>query len=270
MKGYTLAQIFITFIIYAVLGWCLEVTFHLFKSKKFINRGFLHGPLCPIYGVGAVMVLMFLGHLENNFWSIFIGGAVFASLLELVTGYALEKIFNTRWWDYSKKKFNIGGYISLDFSILWGFVSVFMMDLLQPRVNRMVTSIPSNLVDPIALFIFGIFMLDLVTTVRTLVSLRAVLNEINEAKEEWNYKINIIKDNLEDRWDSQLETWDEKLEFIKSEAESEWEDEDGDSLLERFSKIANGLEKRQKAFFDKYPTLISEETKSKLKNLIDR
>lgn len=268
MKGYNLEQIFLTFIIYAVLGWCLEVTFHLFKSKKFINRGFLNGPLCPIYGVGAVLILLFLGNLENSFWSIFLGGAIFASLLELVTGYALEKIFKTRWWDYSGMKFNIGGYITLSFSIIWGFVSVFMMDVLQPRVNSIVMGIPERLVSPVTLFIFTIFAIDGFITIKALVSFRMVLNELYEVKNEWNSKINIIKSELADKWDNQLETFEEKLEFIKREAFEEWKAEDGDSLIDKFIGIANGIGKRQKAFLERYPSLVPDDVKAKIKKII--
>lgn len=268
MKGYTLIQVFLTFIIYAFLGWCLEVTFHLFKSKKFINRGFLNGPICPIYGVGAVMVLLFLGNLENKFWVIFSGGAIFASLLELVTGYTLEKIFNTRWWDYSNNKFNIGGYISLSFTIIWGFVSVFMMYILQPIVNNIVNSIPRAFINPIAVLIFGVFILDLITTIRALVSFKAVLNEIEGLRGQLNSKLDIISKNIEERIDGTIESWDERLVIIKKEIVKLLPTEDVESIVNRFTNIREKLGKRQKRFMEIYPTLVPEEIKNKLKELM--
>ncbi len=268
MKGYTLIQVFLTFIIYAFLGWCLEVTFHLFKSKKFINRGFLNGPICPIYGVGAVMVLLFLGNLGNKFWVIFSGGAIFASLLELVTGYTLEKIFNTRWWDYSNNKFNIGGYISLSFTIIWGFVSVFMMYILQPIVNNIVNSIPRAFINPIAVLIFGVFILDLITTIRALVSFKAVLNEIEGLRGQLNSKLDIISKNIEERIDGTIESWDERLVIIKKEIVKLLPTEDVESIVNRFTNIREKLGKRQKRFMEIYPTLVPEEIKNKLKELM--
>jgi len=259
MEGYNLSQIFITFLIYAFLGWCLEVVFHIFKSKKFINRGFLEGPVCPIYGVGAVLVLGFLGHLSHNFWTIFIGGAIFASLLELVTGYALKKIFNTRWWDYSHKKFNIGGYISLDFTLIWGLVSVFMMDVLQPRVGRIVNRIPDRMVDPIAIIFLIIFLVDLATTVKSLVSFRSILVEIGEMREEWDDKLEERKLELE-----------KGLEDMKKEVQESLEEQSeayDKKRFERLRSINSRLERRHRAFLDKYPDISSEEIMDKLRKI---
>lgn len=266
MEGYTLSQVFITFLIYAFLGWCLEVGFHLFKSKKFINRGFLQGPLCPIYGVGAVLVLGFLGHLDHNFWTIFIGGAIFASILELITGYVLKKTFDTRWWDYSHKRFNIGGYISLDFSLIWGLVSVFMMEVLQPIVGGIVARIPEAMVDPVAMIFLLIFLTDLFTTVRSLVSFRSILRELSEMRTEWDERLE------ERKLERDLALERKKQDFIEEweESEKEWEEQSRiyeKKRLEKLRSINARLELRHRAFLNKYPDISSEEIMDKLRNI---
>ena len=112
------------FFIYALLGWCGEVAFAAVKEKHFVNRGFLNGPLCPIYGVGVVAIVGLGLIAGDNVFVLFVISAIVTSLIELVTGYVLKKLFRTRWWDYSDMPLNIGGYICLPFSLLWGAACV--------------------------------------------------------------------------------------------------------------------------------------------------
>ena len=101
------------FFIYAFLGWTAEVIFAALKNGKFVNRGFLNGPVCPIYGVGMAVLVLLLNPLKNSWWLLFFAGAAFCSILELVTGFVLDKIFKTKWWDYSNEKLNLKGYICI-------------------------------------------------------------------------------------------------------------------------------------------------------------
>ena len=114
--GYTLYEIAAMFFIYAFLGWCIEVIYCGLNEGHFINRGFLNGPVCPIYGAGGVCVILFLTPIKDNIPLLFVGSAVLTSAMELITGYLLNKIFHARWWDYSDAPFNVGGYICLKFS----------------------------------------------------------------------------------------------------------------------------------------------------------
>ena len=101
------------FFVYAFLGWCTEVSFAALTSGRFVNRGFLNGPVCPIYGVGVVIVFFFLDPLRGNTFLLFLGSVLLTSLLEWVTGFVLEKIFHQRWWDYSNEPFNPVSYTHL-------------------------------------------------------------------------------------------------------------------------------------------------------------
>ena len=100
-----------SFFAYAFLGWCMEVSFAALTSGRFVNRGFLNGPVCPIYGCGAVIVLFCLEPLKDHLFWLFVGSVILTSALEWLTGFVLEKIFHERWWDYSDMPFNLGGYI---------------------------------------------------------------------------------------------------------------------------------------------------------------
>lgn len=122
--GFSLYQILAFFLIYSCLGWCLEVIYAAVSTGQLVNRGFLNGPVCPIYGFGMIIVLFTLSPLVDNLLLLYIGGVILPSVLELAGGWALYKLYHTRWWDYSDFPFNIGGYICLEFSLLWGVGTV--------------------------------------------------------------------------------------------------------------------------------------------------
>ena len=101
------------FFVYGFLGWCTEVIFVAFKQHRFVNRGFLNGPICPIYGVGVTLVIACLEAFQSNLLLLYISSVILVTVLEGVTGWAMDKLFHNKWWDYSKLPFNIGGYVCL-------------------------------------------------------------------------------------------------------------------------------------------------------------
>ena len=133
------------FFIYAFLGWCTEVSYAALVTGRFVNRGFLNGPVCPVYGFGVVIVLTCLTPLANNLPLLFLGSVVLTSALEWLTGFVLEKLFHQRWWDYSDQPFNLSGYVCLRFSIAWGFACLFVVKLLHPTVLLFIRLIPKTL-----------------------------------------------------------------------------------------------------------------------------
>ena len=168
------------FFIYAFLGWCTEVSYAATKTGRFVNRGFLNGPWCPIYGLGVVIVLSFLEPLKNNLPLLFLGSVVLTSALEWLTGFLLEKLFAQRWWDYSNEPFNLGGYICLRFSLAWGFACVFVVKLLHPTVLLFIRLIP-HLAGVVLLAVLGAVMaVDLAATVSTIAKLNRRLALIDE------------------------------------------------------------------------------------------
>ncbi|NLL71366.1 MAG: putative ABC transporter permease [Epulopiscium sp.] len=181
--------LFFFFIAYSFLGWCLEVLFHIYTQKKFINRGFLHGPVCPIYGSGAVLMILFLTPLQGNLLYLFVGGVVVATLLEYVTGYVLELAFDTKWWDYSKEPLNIKGYICLRFSLAWGIAGVFLMKILHPTIEKIILAIPEVVEGHLYTLLLIVFVVDVTLTINSLIEFRKILKELVAIKAELNKKI---------------------------------------------------------------------------------
>lgn len=156
------------FIIYAFVGWCVEVAYAALDTGKFVNRGFLNGPYCPIYGFGVVIVVGLLTPLKDNRLILFAGSFVLTTVLEFITGYILEKVFHNKWWDYSDIPFNIKGYICLKFSILWGLGCTFIMDAFHPMIYRIITWIPFVPGVIILCIIASVFAVDCCITVSTI------------------------------------------------------------------------------------------------------
>jgi len=123
---------------YSFLGWAWESGFVSVRQKKLVNRGFVTGPLCTIYGVGAISVYLILKPLADNWVLLYFGGVLTATALEYITAVIMEKLFHTGWWDYSEKKFNFQGRICLGSSIAWGFFTIIMFTVLQPFVELVV------------------------------------------------------------------------------------------------------------------------------------
>lgn len=166
------------FVIYAVLGWCLEVCFCTVNTGKLVNRGFLSGPVCPIYGFGMVIVVAALTPVADSVPALFFWGALLTSALELAAGWTLKKLFHTSWWDYSDVPFNLGGYICLKFSLAWGAAVAAVMRLLHPLVAGMVAAVPRPLGTALLCCALAAFVCDAAVTVNGILKLNRDLGRI--------------------------------------------------------------------------------------------
>lgn len=181
------------FFIYGTLGWMLEVSFQSIKTGKFINRGFLNGPICPIYGVGAAIVIFFLsGIADSNKLMLFLGSIFITTVIELITGFLLDKIFHKHWWDYSDRRFNIGGYVCLEFSIAWGFLCLFLYDINHPLVQKMVDIIPYKAKIYILIILSIIICIDFISTLNTLIGLNKRFKIIDKV----NSELRVVSDDI--------------------------------------------------------------------------
>ena len=142
MTAQHLYYLFQCFFIYAFLGWCTEVAFAAFKERRFVNRGFLNGPICPVYGFGVVAVIHFLTPLRSNLLLLYLGSAILVTAIEWLTGFILEKVFHNKWWDYSNMPLNLNGYVCLLFSLIWGVFCVFFVDVFHPLIDSLLSHIP--------------------------------------------------------------------------------------------------------------------------------
>lgn len=189
---YTLCLLFIYFFIYAIIGWICEVVYCSIPEKKFINRGFLNGPYCPIYGVGALIIITFLMPYVRDPILVFFIGVILTSTLEYITSWGMEKLFHAKWWDYSDHKFNINGRICLLNSVLFGILCVVLMYVVHPIVNDLVDSFSAFWIQVIATIAAVFFLSDLVESTRETVSFNKKLSSVYEATTE-------LKDNLKEK-----------------------------------------------------------------------
>lgn len=221
------------FFVYAFLGWCTEVSFAALTSGKFVNRGFLNGPVCPIYGCGVVIVLFFLEPLRENTLLLFLGSVVLTSVLEWLTGFVLERIFHQRWWDYSNEPFNLGGYICLRFSIAWGLACLLVVDVIHPTIHWLITLIPHTL-GLVLLAVFSAAMVvDLAATVRTIARINRQLTQLDELAGRIKSLSNELGESLAERVLDAAEKGGElrdNLEDVK------------DALEQRRDELQDGLE----------------------------
>ncbi len=187
------------FLIYAFLGWVSEVAFAAVNQGKFVNRGFLNGPVCPIYGFGMLAVVVVLWPLRKNVLLLFLGAAVLTTALEFITGLVLEKFFHDKWWDYSNMPFNIKGYVCLKFSILWGLAAAFIIGGVHPFIYLIISKTPIVLGSVLLAVFAVIFVADFVITLIELLKLPKKLNAMLEVEKMLNSLSDKIGENVSDK-----------------------------------------------------------------------
>ena len=171
------------FFIYGFIGWCCEVGFSAFHAHEFVNRGFLKGPICPIYGFGVVGVVLSMRGAGDNLLVAFLSAAMLTTLLELVTGFLMEKLFHRRWWDYSDKPLNIGGYVCLPVSLFWGAACVVVLKVVHPMISGAVSLLPMPARMALACLFALALVLDLISTLVGVSRMNRQLERLQKAGE---------------------------------------------------------------------------------------
>lgn len=178
---YQFCYYFLIFFIYSVLGFLIESIACSFWEKKIVkDRGFLIGPYCPIYGTGAIMMILFLTKYKNDPLAFFIMAVVYASIIEYLTSYILEKLFKARWWDYSDKKFNVNGRISLSTSFMFGVLGIFLIYFMNPLLEKGLSLIPKDIFICISLIILVFFLIDIIVTFTVVSRLKLNLQSLEK------------------------------------------------------------------------------------------
>ena len=176
------------FFLYGCIGWCVEVVYAAVKEHKLVNRGFLCGPICPIYGIGMVGLVYSVQLIplpdsgSMSAVSIFFIGMVLTTAIELVGGWVLYKLYHIRWWDYSKMKYNLGGYICPQFSLLWGLGSVLMIKVVHPLLARGSNPMPFRVMLILDIVLLIIFVVDVIVSTAAAIGLNKYLSEIDELR----------------------------------------------------------------------------------------
>ena len=208
MHAYYLTQWILFFFIYSFIGWVWESCYVSVRKHQWVNRGFLHGPMLPIYGSGALVILISTIGVRENPWLIFLFGMLAATVLEYITGAVMEKMFHVRYWDYSRQKLNLNGYICVSSSLCWGVFSVLLVRAVHIPVERAVLDIPLFITDGAALVLTVIMTVDLTQSFNEAMDLKQVLAQLEESKEQ----IGEMQEKL-----LQLEEFAERIEVLLKE-----------------------------------------------------
>ena len=184
--------LFATFLFFSILGWLMEVIISLIKFKRFVDRGFLLGPYCPIYGIGCICFIYIIGNFTNNLVLLFVINTIVGSIIEYLTSYILEKCFNARWWDYSKQPLNINGRICIPFSFGFGFGGV-MAQVVNPYIQNFFQSFPILIFNIIIIIIIIWFIIDCIISFNIINKLKLTTLEMySDNTEDISEKIRVV------------------------------------------------------------------------------
>lgn len=235
--------VMLSFFIYGFLGWCTEVVFAAVKEQHFVNRGFLNGPICPIYGLGVTSVVFFLSGFRENLVLLYIASVILVTVLEGITGYLMEKIFHARWWDYSNMPLNIGGYVCVLFSLVWGAACVLIVDFIHPLIMKLLFMIP---------YWIGVFFLtgfsigiisDLYVTAASILKMNKRLAAMQDIAEKLHQISDEIGENIFENVMEAMENRDEMKQKSK---------EFTDEMEQRRKEFKDEIEQHRKELIDKY------------------
>lgn len=242
--------LFIYWVIYAFLGWIVETLYVSIPQKKFVERGFLFGPIIPIYAFGALIILYFLKPFSAHPLFIFTLGTILTSVLEYITSFVMEKIFDMRWWDYSERKFNINGRICLRNSVLFGLLSVVLVTFIHPSIKTTLSQFSSGQLQVFAIVTFILVLTDFIASVSNLVDFKKYISQLHKSQsdiEAWLKEHNVPL------------TFDEVLDNVESAAYSA--DDKVRKKLQDFTQIFNEnkakASKRQKRYLRSFPNIKS-------------
>ncbi len=223
MYQYTIIQWLFFFYFYCFFGWIFESTFVTIKSRKFVNRGFMRGPFLPIYGSGAIMMLVVSMPFQDNLILTYLAGCVGATALEFVTGVAMESLFKVRYWDYSNQKINYKGHICLSSTLAWGFLTIFMTGFLHKGVEKLIFAIPYGFLTCVTAVVTVYLIMDFTLSFKAALDLRDVLMGLDKARAELlriqkrlDVIIAVANDEIENRRQENSERMDELAEEIEN------------------------------------------------------
>lgn len=237
---YSWIQILWFFLIYAFLGWCSEVVFAAVHRGVFVNRGFLNGPVCPIYGFGVTGIAVALYPVASNTALLFPGSVLLTSFIEWLTGFVLEKIFHQKWWDYSERPFNVKGYICLEFSLLWGLAGVFVIRVVHAPIATLTQKLPFRLSVILLCVLYAIFLADFLLTLIELLKLPKKIRAMQETEKQLNA--------LSEKIGGKLSDTAIRLKEKSGEVREKW---DQSETKEELEKKKQRLEEKYRALSEK-------------------
>lgn len=255
-------KIILIFFIFSFIGWLCEVIYVGFIFEhRFINRGFLFGPICPIYGIAGVLMLFFPEKLQHSVILLFFSGVVICTAVEYISSFLLEKLFHTTWWDYSNKqiqigstiiKLNLNGRICLQNSLLFGIMTVIGIKFVFPFIQKIISSIPENFTKYFAIILSIIFIFDLIFTVKSLIDFNKYI-----------YKIKTLGTNLEEKFHKEEWFNNDSLKEIFISVTNQFKtkkEKFDEKIIKDFNYLKEKL-KNTKRYINKFPTMKSHKYK---------
>lgn len=267
MVHYTIAQWLLFFFFYCFFGWCFESAYVSGKQGRFVNRGFMNGPLLPIYGSGAVMMLVVSSPFRDNMVATYFAGVAGATVLEFVTGTVMEALFHVRYWDYSNQRFQYKGHICLSSSIAWGFLTLLLTRVLHKPVEQFICGFSERTAVIAASVIGTIALIDFVLSFRAAFELRNLLSKLERARQE----VEKAKEELA-RWQRRMDM-EHALRAQESEQKREQRKEQLEQwLLERKEQAAAISESARRRLFNRRivrgnPGMVSSRFKGSMEEL---
>lgn len=184
---------FILLLIYSFMGWIIEVCNFLITEKKFVNRGFMIGPYCPIYGCSAIIMILYLDQYKSNPLTVFLLAVVVCSIMEYIVSYVMEKLFKARWWDYSNRKFNINGRVCLTNAFLFGLLGMTLVYFVNPLLYGIISKINPKIMIVISIILMILFVADFITSMSITFNLKNSMKKLKrDNTEEINKKVKEI------------------------------------------------------------------------------
>ena len=248
---------FLIFILFSFIGWISEVIYvGVTSAHKFVNRGFLHGPLCPVYGFGGVVILMLPPSLYATWIPLFFASMILCTIVEYFVSWLMEKLFHTRWWDYSHYKIQLNGRICLLNSILFGFLGVVVIHFVYPLMIDLLNSLGQKVINVSGVIILTVLSVDIFFTVRKLVDFANVMKKLKELGETLNSHYG-------------QEEWFKKGSFIDMinsviERAENRKEEFSQKILEKIDKVQNLRLPSVELFIKKFPSIKSTKYKDEL------
>ncbi|MGM0219725.1 putative ABC transporter permease [Enterococcus sp. AZ126] len=258
-------EIVLLFFIYSFIGWLWETVYCSLKAKKFVYRGFLVGPYCPIYGFGILGVLYFLEPLKQNIVVLYLLSTILVTILEYITSYGLEKMFHASWWDYKDVPLNINGRVALPVSLFWGIGCVLIVRVIHPRVMLFEEFLSEKFGIVLPIILLLLIITDLIYTLANMQSFKKVTAQISTAVEERKQDLaSAVTEKREELSANLSELKETVTEEMKERKQSKMADRN--SWLEEFKespaikKLLTHMNYNQKRWIRNYPNL-------KLKNV---
>lgn len=262
MNEYTIWQWILFFYIYSIFGWCIETTIVSVKNRKFVNRGFLNGAFLPIYGFGAISVLIVTVGIDNNIVLVYLLGAISATVLEYVAGTIMEAVFRIKYWDYSYRKLQFQGKICLVSTLFWGVLSVFLTYIVHEPIANIVCSFPDVYIY-VAVIVIGVLLLiDIYYSARSAFELRATLEKLEVVREELDKlqeQLVKVKENAKEQMNGVKDYIYLQMAEIKENAKEQ--------INETKDKIENIITEKTEKILEKMSSLQSEKEKLTTKEI---